>query len=128
MHRAKKLIHALAHLDVLGEASAGMYEDWFWTGCTIWPEVKDEDKELHLEPCTSSTWATPCLWITYKDGTERVFECYTDDTPEEERDRLSEQVTAQTKSVFWAGGCLSGPVQDNIPELEPYPDNVPELK
>jgi hypothetical protein len=113
---------------VLEDASLGMYEDWFWTGLTFWKEGRyctKEDNFLLDHLVTASQWGTPCIVVNYKDGSWRAFACYTTDVPEEERDIMNEQIKAQTESAFWTSGCMSGPLQNHLPELEPYPEGVP---
>lgn len=49
-------------------AEAGLAEDWYWTGGTIW----ENDGPVYGQPYTSSYWATPVLVC---DGEQQ--ECWT---------------------------------------------------
>lgn len=51
-----------------------------------------------------SSWATPTLHLKFKDGTSKMIPCYTGESD-------------KTAPIDPGLGCLSGPVQDNIPPL-----------
>ena len=54
------------------QASAGLSEDWFWTGATIW-----ENGQIYTEwkPYLKSYWATPVLVLENGDDREEI-ECW----------------------------------------------------
>ena len=52
------------------QASAGLIEDWFWTGDEIYI---DDKPNLECHPYLASTWATPTLVIN---DDEEEIECY----------------------------------------------------
>ena len=84
------------------EISAGLYEDWFWTGATIWDNEKDVLD--FTDAFTSSKWATPCLRILLITGEEVCIDCSIGES------------TGDANMAF-SLGVLSGPVQDNMPKL-----------
>lgn len=121
------------------EASLGMHEDWFWTAQTIfekgeWTQqlflgdliaerekykaemveagqekaarqsVRDKYEHINIGGIAGSSWATPTLRLDYADGSCRMIPVFT-----------GEKSSGQ---VFAVNGCLSGPVQQQIPELE----------
>ena len=53
-------------------AAAGLREDWFWTGGTIWRDGKICTDE---PPYLLSYWATPIIILKFKDGEEEI-ECW----------------------------------------------------
>lgn len=57
------------------EASAGLQNDWEWTGGRILADGKIVPREKTYT-YLASTWAIPELKITLSDGSHRVFECY----------------------------------------------------
>lgn len=69
-------------IESIETAELGMREDWNWTASTIFEDGKfTSDMETLTGICgiDGSTWATPLLSITYKDGTDEEIECYTTD-------------------------------------------------
>ena len=99
-------------IDKIESMSAGMYEDWFWTANTIYSSAI-ENSLLHFDEqmkdvWISSSWATPCIWITTKDGQEIVFECSNGES------------NGKGSAML---GCLSEPVQDKMPPLLQYEFN-----
>ena len=53
-------------------ALAGLSEDWFWTGGTIWRDGKICTDE---PPYLMSFWATPIIILEFEDGEEEI-ECW----------------------------------------------------
>lgn len=53
-------------------AAAGLREDWFWTGGTIWRDGKICTDE---PPYLLSYWATPIIILEFEDGEEEI-ECW----------------------------------------------------
>jgi len=53
-------------------AAAGLREDWFWTGGTIWRDGKICTDE---PPYLMSFWATPIIILECEDGEEEI-ECW----------------------------------------------------
>lgn len=56
----------------------GLAEDWEYTQGTIFMDGKyvNEDEDRFESFFGTSYWATPAIEITYKDGTEKMIECY----------------------------------------------------
>ena len=113
---AVKIIETLSNLDTIISAELGMKEDWFWTAETVWSKKEGFERELNEETkiggINSSYWATPVMIVTYKDGTQKMFKCYTSDS--EENDILE----TIKQSLFWTSGALAKPAQEYIDELE----------
>ncbi len=91
--------------DHISSAALGMRDDWFWTADTVW-SGGEYKKDLKAQPeiggIKSSTWATPCLQLEFKDGSERFYDCFIDDginTDDGWRPQM---------------GVLSGPCQDYV--------------
>jgi hypothetical protein len=85
---AKKLIE-LNRADI-AEASLGMAEDWSWTAATVFEGdafTLDLDKEPAIAGITGSSWGTPTLSLTFKDGHRDNIPCFTGEgkepTPEQ---------------------------------------------
>ena len=55
------------------KAEAGLSEDWFWTGDTIFANKKPCKKS---SPYLWSYWATPILRIIDRKGYSKDFPCY----------------------------------------------------
>ena len=91
--------------DLLESASLGMAEDWYYTAETIYQNGVFE-VELENEPkvagISGSTWATPTLQLSFKDGTEKFLDCYEGDTD------------VANKPDWLELGCLSSPAQESI--------------
>jgi hypothetical protein len=88
----------------------GMHEDWFWTADTVF-EDGEYQKDLTIEPpiggITGSSWATPVMQVNYKDGTTKVFNCYTGDSSGE-----------PPFPIGMMSGVLSGPVNEAREDME----------
>ena len=79
--KAKKIIEAEKGIK---EAALGMYEDWFGTGQTIWEngEYKIQlTEETEIAGICGSIWATPVIYLSYKNGGGRFIECFTGGNP-----------------------------------------------
>ena len=103
--RAKYLIES--QKDNISEASTGMYEDWFWTAETVFADgewKRELDEETEIGGIKGSSWATPSLRISYKDGNEECIPCYTGNS-------------TRNQPLCPNLGVLSGPVQDAMPRL-----------
>ncbi|CQR51438.1 hypothetical protein [Paenibacillus riograndensis] len=91
------------------EAALGMYEDWFWTAEEVFNDqegfVRDLETVELIGGINESSWATPCLRITYRDGNESCIGCFKDDGSPSER------------GFVMPLGVLSGPAQDRMPPL-----------
>lgn len=65
----------------IDSASLGLQEDWFWTSETIFRDgeylINLEEENLYIAGINGSPWATPKLYIKFKDGTEQIYDCYT---------------------------------------------------
>lgn len=104
--RAKQLIEK--HPDAVS-ASLGMHEDWFWTAEEIWnKESGFVITDGPIGGINGSSWATPTLQLRFEDGTDKMIPCH--DAGE------SDPITPLQRTIT-SGGCLSGPVQDNITPL-----------
>lgn len=111
---AKKIIEA--HKDKIERASLGMQEDWFWTANTIFEEGDyqiDLSEVKEIAGIEGSYWATPVLFLEYKDGTEETFECYT-----------GENQGDHGESAIWASGVLSSNCK--IPSAKKYTEGATE--
>ncbi|HYE12213.1 MAG TPA: hypothetical protein VEF53_18745 [Patescibacteria group bacterium] len=103
--KAKQIIEL--EKETIESVSMGMHEDWFWTAETVY---ENGEYTKLLEPNTNiggiqgSVWATPCMRISYIDGTEKCISCY-----------QGEKESA--KPSYLELGCLSSPCQDNMPDI-----------
>ena len=106
--KAKEIIERQKNEGNLLEAVFGMHEDWFWTAESIWENGKYkfnlEDKP-DIAGIKGSSWATPVLKLKYKSGKEKFVSCYKGEKSGE-------------KPATLELGCLSEPVQENIPKYE----------
>ncbi len=95
------------HKDTINTVEVGMKEDWWWTAETIFEDgeadVDLSGDSLRVAGITGSTWATPVMRVTFKDGTERVIPCYEDDM----RQADPEKVAAQKAFARATGGMDS---------------------
>lgn len=108
---AKKLVQKYS--DTLEVACLGMAEDWFWTAEEVYGNgrfIYDLSENPKIGGICGSSWATPSLYLKFKDGREEMMDCYigesTGEAPEE-----------------FSLGELSGPTQEwveslKIPKLE----------
>ena len=104
-NKAKQLIAENA--ENLESASLGMREDWFWTAETVWENGEYKtllNNETTIGGIGGSSWATPTIQLSFKDGTEKMIEC-------------SKGETDNDKPHFLQLGVLSQPIQDNITPL-----------
>lgn len=104
--KAKEIINH--RKDEIERASLGMYEDWFWTAETVFEDGKFTKKlteETVIGGINGSCWATPALRLELKNGEDECIGCYTGESDCE-------------RNPDFSYGCLSGPVQDNMPELK----------
>ncbi|MGV2686327.1 hypothetical protein GNF82_18690 [Clostridium perfringens] len=87
-----------------------MYEDWFWTGEEVFNEregvVEELDSIENIAGINGSTWATPCLRLSLKNGEDKCIACFIEDG-----------VPRSGGNVFGLG-VLSGPVQTHMPMIE----------
>lgn len=103
---AKKMIQVRS--DLIESASLGMEEDWFWTGVTVYEDSKftvDLDEQPEIAGIRGSSWATPALYLQYKDGTEEMVDCYTGESSSE-------------KPSWFDLGVLSSPAQDWVDQVK----------
>lgn len=100
---AKKTIQMYS--DLLESAELGMAEDWYWTAETIYEDKSftlDLDSEPLIGGISWSSWATPTLLLTFKDGTENFIDCY------------NGCVEPDKKPVAFSLGVLSSPCQEDV--------------
>lgn len=63
----------------------GMKEDWNWTAETVFQdgdferEYDWDSKSIVVAGIPGSTWATPIMEVTFKDGRTEIVPCYFDD-------------------------------------------------
>lgn len=73
------------HKDDIDSVYCGMKEDWHWTADKIFENGKYSDdfdwKSEHISVCgiSGSTWATPVMEVSFKDGRTEIVNCYEDD-------------------------------------------------
>lgn len=63
----------------IDSASMGMYEDWFWTAETVFEEGEytvNLDEITKIGGIDGSSWATPVVIISYKNGLSETIPCY----------------------------------------------------
>ena len=105
--KAKEIIEQ--HKNEIVTAEMGMHEDWFWTATVIWEKGKYSKvfalEEKELAGISGSTWATPVISLEFKDGKQKMIPCF------------KGKSSAEKPSSF-SLGCLSGPCQDAIPEID----------
>lgn len=78
--KAKKIIQAKS--DLIDKADMGLKEDWFWTAGPVFEDGSftfNLDNPEEFTGYDHSTWATPVLYLSYKDGREEFIDCYIDD-------------------------------------------------
>ena len=86
--KAKKIIEK--NKDNLIRAALGMHEDWFWTSKTVWENGKYEHKledGYEIAGIRGSVWATPVLNLIFKDGLNKMIECFTGEMAEDHAKR-----------------------------------------
>lgn len=95
------------HSDVIDSVSLGMKEDWFWTAQTIYENerftIMIDEPGLKISGISGSSWATPIMEITFKDGTEIFKNAYTGEATEQ-------------KPEWFSLGCMSQPCQNAMDE------------
>ena len=87
---AKKMIQMRS--DLIVSASMGMGEDWFWTATPVYENNKFEinlDDEPEIAGIRGSSWATPTLYLLYKDGQEEMIPCYKGESDSEKPEWFS---------------------------------------
>jgi len=106
--KAKRLIEE--NQEHIQDAYLGMYEDWFWTGEEVFNDedgfTVNLDSVETIASISGSSWATPCLRVSLKSGADKCIACFVDDG------------APKSGGIPFALGVLSGPVQDNMPQLE----------
>lgn len=108
---AKKLVQKYS--DILEVACLGMAEDWFWTAEEIYEDgrlVYDLSEKPEIGGIRGSSWATPSLYLKFKDGREEMRDCYTGES------------TGEAPEGF-SLGVLSSPVQEFVESLK-----IPKLE
>ena len=97
--KAKKYIEE--NKDNILSVAMGMHEDWFWTADIVFAEGEYKASLAGgdlIAGIDGSCWATPVMEVIFKDGAEKIINCYTGESTEE-----------GPPGLF---GSLSGPVQD----------------
>lgn len=111
---AKRMIQMKS--DVIESASLGMEEDWFWTAETVYEDDQFQ-KELiqnqtEIGGISGSNWATPSLYLKYKDGREEFIDCFTGSSESE-------------RPSWMQDDCLSAPCQDWVESVKtPKLENI----
>lgn len=75
--------------DNISIATLGISEDWFWTAERVFEDGKFlidlTVDDVKIGGINGSDWTTPVMAVEYKDGTEKIADCYigvsTDDRP-----------------------------------------------
>lgn len=66
--------------DEIDSVFVGMIEDWGWTAEEVYNEGKAlvdfDDDSLDIAGIRSSSWATPTMIVTLKNGGEVIKDCY----------------------------------------------------
>jgi len=108
--KAKTIIESMKeHIE---SAGLGMHEDWFWTADTVFENdefTKDLTEIDRISFIRGSEWATPVLWIEYKNGAEEVYECFVGES--NVHDRFSSMIQE---------GPFSREAQSRIPEIKTW--------
>ena len=81
--------------DLIDYVECGMREDWSWTAETIF-EDNEYTQELARDPISiagisGSTWATPIMKVSFKDGRTEIVNCYEDDGERGNEYRITQQ-------------------------------------
>lgn len=103
---AKKLVQKYS--DTLEVACLGMAEDWFWTAEEIYADgrfVYDLSEKPEIGGICGSSWATPSLYLKFKDGREEIMDCCIGES------------TGEIPEWF-SYGELSRPVQEFVESLK----------
>lgn len=100
---AKRYIQIYA--DRIDYAYLGMKEDWFWTSEPVFEEggflMDLESEEINIGGIVRSAWATPTLFVQFKDGTELYKDCYTGESDSQ-------------RPEWFVLGPYSGPCQKEV--------------
>lgn len=103
----KKAIEIINKTEGLVKASLCMHEDWKWTAETVWEKcewVKNLETKPEIAGIDGSTWATPVLFLFFKNGKKKVIECFIGETSE-------------SRPIFMGSGIFSSPNQDQISSI-----------
>lgn len=71
--------------DEIESVCCGMKEDWSWTAETVFrdgefePSFKWDSKSINVAGISGSTWATPIMEVSFKDGRTEIVDCFFDD-------------------------------------------------
>lgn len=85
------------HKSEIESVDCGMREDWSWTAETVFENGEyssdyDWNKEnISVAGISGSTWATPIMEISFKDGRTEIVNCYINDGKKENARRIAEQ-------------------------------------
>lgn len=72
------------HHPELKSVACGMKEDWSWTADVVWEDGKFvsefnwNSKSIEVAGITGSIWATPVMWVEFKDGHTEDIPCFFD--------------------------------------------------
>ena len=93
------------HSDIIDTVVAGINEDWFWTAEEVYSEgkfkVEIDSPMLKIGGISGSSWATPTMLVTFKDGTETRKPAFIGESESQ-------------RPEWFSLGCLSGPIQAEI--------------
>lgn len=104
--KAKKLVQKYS--DTLEVACLGMVEDWYWAAEEIYEDgrlVYDLSEEPGIGGIRGSSWATPSLYLKFKDGRAEMRDCYIGESKGEVPEGFGY-------------GELSGPAQEFVESLK----------
>ena len=96
------------HSDYIESVSLGMAEDWFWTAEEVYSGgvfKVNLDEEPEIAGIKGSQWATPSMMVEFKDGEERMIDCFVGSNP------------SGVKPDWLELGCLSQPCQHFIDSI-----------
>ena len=92
------------------EAKLGIHEDWAWTAERFWDLESGFNEEIIKEKKVAgidgSNWATPVLFLTFKNGSEELIDCFISDGND------IDPLEKVSKSVQITGGVISRPCQE----------------
>lgn len=94
------------HRDKIVSVCCGMKEDWFYTAETVFADGEFDSsynwnsKSINVAGISGSTWATPIMEVSFKDGRTEIVDCFFCDGNVAPPQLIAEQ----TAFVYMTGG------------------------
>lgn len=91
------------HSDLIDHVELGMAEDWAWTLKTVYENGRfllNLDEKPPIAGIQGSSWATPVMDVSYKDGCQ------------ETKNAFVGEVTPENRPIWFSLGGISQEIQD----------------